>query len=142
MNENFTWVSWPVKESAAKNIVAIGGILIMIAGGFIWLGLWGILLGILVAMLTLHSYFLPTEYSIDSEGISVSYFGQHRKYMWPRFKSYYKDNNGILLSPFPTPTRLENFRGLYVRYGMHRDKVTALIDAVFEERDKKPEISE
>lgn len=142
MTEKFTWTSWPVKESAKKNLIAVLGILVMIAGGFIWLGLWGVLLGLVVAMLTLHTYFLPTEYSIDEEGMHIKYFGQSKKYPWSRFKSYYKDNNGILLSPFVMPTRLENYRGIYVRYGGNRERVTEMIEAVFSKETEETKISE
>ena len=36
---------------------------------------------------------------------------------WSDFRSFYADRNGVLLSPFARPSRLENFRGVYVRFG-------------------------
>ncbi len=128
MANEFKWVSHPVKESVKLNIVAFIGILIMFAGGFIWLGIPGLGLAIIIILLTLLPYFLPTEYIINEEGIRVKYLFQDKTYKWSHFKSYYKDNKGILLSPFSSPTRLENYRGLYVRYGKYRDRVTEEIE--------------
>jgi hypothetical protein len=33
------------------------------------------------------------------------------------FRACYPEKRGILLSPYLSPTRLENFRGFYLRYG-------------------------
>ena len=46
---------------------------------------------------------------------------------WDVFRSFYVDNNGVLLSPFAKPSRLENFRGVYVRFGENRSEVLDFI---------------
>jgi hypothetical protein len=46
---------------------------------------------------------------------------------WSQFRSCYPDKNGILLSPFAHPSRLENFRGLYLMFEGNRDAVTACV---------------
>ena len=124
----FEWVSHPVKESWKMNIIAFIGIIIMLLGGFIWLYIWGIGLALLIILITLLQYFIPTIYIIDEDGIRVKYLFQDKKYKWSHFKSYYIDNKGILLSPFAKPTRLENYRGLYVRYGKEKERVIAEIE--------------
>ncbi len=50
---------------------------------------------------------------------------QSRK--WDSFKTYYPDKNGIFLSPFAHKTRLENFRGLYIRLKENRKEVLDFI---------------
>jgi len=37
------------------------------------------------------------------------------------------DKNGIFLSPFRKPRRLENFRGIYLMVGENRDEVISFI---------------
>ena len=48
---------------------------------------------------------------------------------WKVYRSYYVDKNGVLLSPFTEPTRLENFRGLYIMFNNNRDEVASFIKA-------------
>ncbi|MFO8061737.1 MAG: hypothetical protein R6U31_02295 [bacterium] len=129
MNREFEWVSHPVQDNDSKmNILAYAGVLIIIFGGFMWLGFSGILLALVIILLTLTPYFVPTKYSIDSEGVTVKYLFQKKKYPWERFRNYYADSKGILLSPFERPSRLENFRGIYVRYGRYKKEVTDIIE--------------
>ena len=48
--------------------------------------------------------------------------------LWSDFRSFYADRNGVLLSPFARPSRLENFRGVYVRFGRsNRDEIRDFI---------------
>jgi len=82
---------------------------------------------VLIAVLTLHSYFLPTKYTVDENSITVAYMFQKKSYEWKYFKTYYMDDKGILLSPFASPSRLENFRGLYVRYGNKQNEIKEIV---------------
>lgn len=141
MNERFEWISHPVKESVKKNIIAAAGIIVILAGGFIWLYIPGVLLGLLIIMLTLLPYFLPTKYIIDEKGVEVHYMFQKKMHKWQMFRSYYNDENGILLSPFRRPSRLENYRGLYVRFGSHKQKITELIKYYMESKKEEVAIS-
>ena len=127
MENKLTWVSHPVKESIKKNIIALFGIIVILVGGFIWLYIPGVLMGIVIILLTLLPYFMPTKYSIDEQGIRVQYMFQNRLYEWKHFRSFYIDENGVLMSPFSSPSRLENFRGIYVRYGDKKKEVIELI---------------
>ncbi len=132
MENKLTWVSHPVKESIKKNIIALFGIIVILVGGFIWLYIPGVLMGFVIILLTLLPYFMPTKYSIDEQGIRVQYMFQNKLYEWKHFRSFYIDENGVLMSPFSSPSRLENFRGLYVRYGDKKEKIIELIKLYME----------
>lgn len=67
----------------------------------------------------LYKYFLPYNYHCGVDTLSVSTCCSNTDRSWNTFRSSYVDKNGILLSPFAKPTRLENFRGIYVRFGKH-----------------------
>lgn len=89
---------------------------------FIYLGFRSVVVLLLSAGLLigpLYKYFLPFHYrcSVDSLVVKACCYTLQRS--WSEFRSYYVDKNGILLSPFAKPTRLENFRGVYVRFGKH-----------------------
>jgi hypothetical protein len=77
---------------------------------------------------SLVKFFLPIRYIFDENGVQViTPFGRQNK-TWIAFKSFYPDKQGVLLSPFPTKSWLENFRGLYVIYqGADRDRILTII---------------
>lgn len=72
---------------------------------------------------SLSSFFFPTKYLITEETITIRSVFRKNSVSWDRFKRYYIDKNGIFLSPFTQPSRLENFRGVYIRFGDNRDYV-------------------
>lgn len=89
---------------------------------------WGIL-GVAVLFLSGWTYFLPIKFSMDSEEIrKKSLFGTERK-KWSQVKSIVPDKYGVLLSPFPQPTRLAKFRGLSVQFSGNREEVLEYIRA-------------
>jgi hypothetical protein len=47
---------------------------------------------------------------------------------WDQVKSFYPDKTGVLISPFLNKTWLENFRGLYLQYGRHREQVMGYLE--------------
>lgn len=83
-------------------------------------------------MSSLSEFLFPIRYTIDSRGaLSRTLFG--RNYIeWERVQKYYLDDHGIKLSPLRRQGRLEAFRGVYLRFGGHREQV---IEAVRRLRD-------
>ena len=67
----------------------------------------------------LYKYFLPFHYHCTHDSMVVKACCYNIERPWTSFRSNYIDKNGILLSPFSKPTRLENFRGIYIRFGKH-----------------------
>lgn len=66
---------------------------------------------------------------MDIEGIQKkSLFGNEVK-KWSQVKSIVPDKYGVLLSPFPQPTRLSKFRGLSVQFSGNRKEVLEYIRA-------------
>lgn len=67
----------------------------------------------------LYKYFLPFRYHCTHDSLVVNACCYSLERPWESFRSNYIDKNGVLLSPFSKPTRLDNFRGIYVRFGKH-----------------------
>lgn len=87
---------------------------------------WGIV-GCALLFLAMWSWFLPVVYTLDDRGASKkSVFGVESK-PWSQVKSVIPDGHGVLLSPFPTPTRLAKFRGLSLQFSGNRKEVLELI---------------
>jgi hypothetical protein len=77
----------------------------------------------------LSPFFLPTEYELTPEKIKVKFFLSNKEKAWGDYKSFYVDRNGVLLSPFEKPSRLENFRGIYLRFDKNKDEVVNYISS-------------
>jgi hypothetical protein len=123
------WISHPAKERPLATVAYIFVILVsgtlatMVMDNNPW---WG-LIGAAVLFLSGWSYFLPTRFQMNTEGIQKkSLFGTEVK-TWNQVKSIVPDNYGVLLSPFPEPTRLAKFRGLSVQYSGNREEVLEFI---------------
>ncbi len=125
---SLVWSSHPAK----KNVwVSIGVIAFLIAVWLIvyWTSSNPILLGISVVIMlgSMSSFFLPTQYLLGNDKVRIKFFFTVREKKWDMFRSYYVDKNGVLLSPFERPSRLENFRGLYIRFNQNRDLVVEFV---------------
>jgi len=125
------WVSHPARERPGATIVYV--FIILLSGVVATLAMdynpwWG-LVGVTVLFLSGWSYFLPVRFTMDDEGVrKKSVFGVEEK-KWRQVKSMVPDRYGVLLSPFPQPTRLAKFRGLSVQFSNNREEVLEYIRA-------------
>ncbi len=86
-----------------------------------------LVLSVVIMLGSLSSFFLPTKYELNEDQVRIRFFFTIREKKWGMFRSYYVDKNGILLSPFERPSRLENFRGLYIRFNQNKDLVVDFV---------------
>ncbi len=84
-------------------------------------------LTIVILYASLSKFYFPTRYIMNEHGIAVKTLTQKLEKPWSMYRSYYPDKNGVLLSPFVEPTRLENFRGLFILFNNNRDEVIAFL---------------
>lgn len=124
------WSTHPVKRSAKISILIILFLLV------IWLlvylttlNLFLTVLSVVIMLGSLSAFFLPTYYELDDQKIKVKFFFNTKEKEWNMFRSFYVDKNGVLLSPFEKPSRLENFRGLYVRFNQNKDEVMNFVES-------------
>ncbi|OGC78757.1 MAG: hypothetical protein A2145_03475 [candidate division Zixibacteria bacterium RBG_16_40_9] len=118
------WVVHPLKKNKKKTFLLVL-ILIVVWGSVYWytLSLGYLLLAIFILVASLSAYFFPTVYELTKEKVTVKYVATRKEKTWDFFRSFYADKNGVFLSPFPKPSRLENFRGLYLRYNDNKEEV-------------------
>lgn len=98
----------------------------------VWLISYSVLLtglGVLILFGSLSGFYFPTRYYFYDDHLIVKTTTQALRKEWSQYRSYYPDKNGVLLSPFTHPTRLENFRGLYIKFAGNRDKVMNIVKA-------------
>jgi hypothetical protein len=118
------WSTHPVKRSIKISILVV--LFLLVVWFLVYLTTFSLLLTILSVVILLGSlspFFLPTYYELDDNRIKVKFFFNTKEKEWSMFRSFYVDKNGVLLSPFEKPSRLENFRGLYVRFNQNKDEV-------------------
>ncbi len=84
-------------------------------------------LALVVMLGSLAKFYFPTSYRLTEKTVTVKTTTTTITKPWSQYRSYYPDKNGVLLSPFPEPSRLENFRGLYLMFSGNRDEVIAFV---------------
>lgn len=84
-------------------------------------------LALVVLFASLAKFYMPTKYLLSDKRIMVKSTTQTVSKNWSNFRSFYPDKNGVLLSPFIQPSRLENFRGMYLIFENNRDEVINFI---------------
>ena len=130
-----TWSSHPVTRKTAISILVV---LFLLA---VWLVVYVttsslLLTGLAVIIMlgSMSSFFLPTRYELDQDKVRIRFLFTNRQREWSAFRSFYVDKNGVLLSPFAKPSRLENFRGVYVRFSRNKDQVVDFVRSKIEKR--------
>jgi uncharacterized membrane protein len=120
------WQSLPFKEHPKRSIFLVIFLLALIYGIYPF-GIYWVILSVTFICLSVNTYFLPTNYTMDESGITIKGILLGRNKKWAEFKSYYKDKNGVLLSPFEKHSRLEDFRGTYIRFNKNEKEVIGFI---------------
>jgi len=122
-------VEWTVHPVRRRPWVSVAvSLFVVIVIGIVRFSTDSQVFGILAAIImvaSLAKFYFPTRYRLDDAGIVVKTMTQTLKKEWILYRSCYPDKSGILLSPFAEPSRLENFRGLYLMFDGNRDVVTA-----------------
>jgi len=124
------WSIHPVKRSTKISILVI--LFLFVVWFLVYLTTFSLLLTILSLVIMLGSlspFFLPTYYELDNKKIKVKFFFNTKEKQWSMFRSFYVDKKGVLLSPFEKPSRLENFRGLYVRFNQNKEEVVDFVSS-------------
>ncbi|MBN2226842.1 MAG: hypothetical protein JW763_05715 [candidate division Zixibacteria bacterium] len=126
--EELTWVCHPAK----RNRLVTGAVVLLIAAivvsvYFLTYSALFTVLSFLIMTGSLAAFFFPTRYHLTESEIIVKTTTQKLHKTWSQYRTYYPDKNGVLLSPFARPSRLENFRGLYLRYDANREEVVTFV---------------
>ncbi len=136
MSDSLTWVSHPAKaRKLATVLVVIFLLMVYILVYEVTQSMVMVVLAILLFTISLSTYFFPTRYEVTAEKVTIRYLFTTVQKDMNSFRSYFCDKNGVLLSPFVGPSRLENFRGLYLRYHQNKEEVDAFIKQLFEMRE-------
>lgn len=127
---SISWTSWPLRDDFPRSLALVAIILATSIGVGVSFGPPALGIVWFVALtLSLFRYLAPTRYVLDEQGILVTLAGRARFRPWSDFRAFYPHKDGVHLSPFPRPSPLDPFRGVYVRFAGNADEVRAFIAA-------------
>lgn len=86
-------------------------------------------LALVILFLSLSRFYLPIRYRLTDRRIMIKTMTQTLYKDWSIYRSCYQDKNGVLLSPFVEPSRLENFRGIYLLFNDNASAVMEFVKA-------------
>lgn len=75
----------------------------------------------------LGDYLFTVRYEIHDWGASARTLFSKTLIEWDRVKKYYLDDRGIKLSPLGHQSRLEAYRGVYLRFGDNKEEVIQVV---------------
>lgn len=120
--DGLAWTVHPARQEPVLKTVllcaAIAGFSTLTAVGFGHPAYGLIYLVVLTG--SMARYFLPTRYAVDGRGVTWRLVvRRHRP--WSAFRRVDARDEGLFLSPFTRPRRLDAFRGLYLPWGPQAD---------------------
>lgn len=124
------WESHPAK--ARPRTAVLVGLFLLLLVVMVYLLTYSPLFTVAAALIlfgSLSQFFLTTTFEFGERMIRVKYLVNKIEKEWPQYRTYYEDKNGVLLSPFVRTSRLENFRGIYIRFAGNRDAVMSIVKA-------------
>ncbi len=123
-----SWTSLPFRIGGKKNILAIAIPLAVWVVVLVFWGVWWFVVAVVLIGGSILPYFLPTTYVLTEKGISVRSLFTRQNKRWDQYRSFSVDKHGVFLSPFDTPSRLENFRGIYLRFHRNKEEVVTFVE--------------
>ncbi len=93
------------------------------------------LLGCVLFLTALWSFYLPVRYRLDERGVEVDYGLWRRYWPWERFQVYVPLAGAYLLSPFRRVHRLERYRAVLLVCPDTLAAVGRLLDSRLQRRE-------
>lgn len=122
------WESHPAK-ARMQTALAVAAFLVLLVV-IVYLLTYSPLFTVAAALIlwgSLSQFYLKTTFEFTERFIRVKYLINKIEKDWTQYRTYYEDKNGVLLSPFVRSSRLENFRGIYIRFAGNRDEVMTVV---------------
>ena len=134
--DSLSWTAWPLRDEGPRAVLKVAVLAGIVALFFLAFGQLGWLAAILLPV-SLGKWFLPTSYELRQDAIAVRFCGISTQSPWKRFRRFYAHAVGVHLSPFESPSPLDPFRGLFLRYRGNREAVVARLEQAGLKRGEK-----
>lgn len=121
------WKVFLGEQLQKKRVPVMFAIAIAGVAGFLMVSWWGFFIGVGLVFASTAELWMPIQYKISEHeasarcGLSVSAI------RWENVKRLIDTPEGIRLSPLEKSSRMDEFRGVYLRFSGNRDEVLAKI---------------
>jgi hypothetical protein len=128
--QSLSWRSHPIRDDFPQSLLLVAAVVAgCVAAGVAFRGVgYGLLAAALLAG-SLGRYYLPTSYELDEAGVTVRFLGRVRQVRWGEVKRARVQRGGVFLSPFERPSRLDPFRGTFLRFAGNADEVVSFVES-------------
>ena len=126
-------MSWTVhlaRRRPTMTAVSAAFIALASAGGFLAIGPAAGLLVCLALVCFLSDFLFPVTYLITNEKATCKMLLNRTEIKWADVKRCYLDDHGVKLSPLDRVSRLEAFRGVYLRFQGNKDQVIETVKSL------------
>lgn len=123
-----TWRLHLAAQQPAKAVLV--GACVVLTGVCAQLSLhnpWLTLASSLLLVSSVADFLFPVRYTLTTAGAEVRSWVSAQAIAWEKVRRCYQDAEGLKLSPLPRLTRLERFRGVYLRFAGNREEVLAVV---------------
>ncbi len=126
-------LSWTVhlaRSQPTRAIASIAFICVATAIGFALAGALVAGIAAVALIASLSDFLFPVRYIITCEKASSKMIGRGSEIKWADVKRCYLDDCGVKLSPLDRISRLEAFRGVYLRFADNKDEVIETVKSL------------
>ena len=113
----------PARSAALAGLIAASAVAAAVGFGHWFYGAFSLA----VLTLSVSRYFFPTHYQLDGAGVASYHLGIGRSRRWDEFRRVDERADGLFLSPFARPRRLDAFRGVFLRCHQNREEVVYFV---------------
>lgn len=126
-------LSWTVhlaRECPGKLVCSIMAIVFAsLAAHFVIGGIAAIAVAIIM-LISASDFLFPVKYIITKDGATCKMLLKSASIRWENVRNIYLDNYGIKLSPLAVQTRLEAFRGVFLRFSGNEAQVIDIVKSL------------
>lgn len=124
------WNIHLAKESPKKLSVLSIAFSLVVAAAYYAIGNIGAAIVAVVMISSFSDFLFPIKYQISNKEATSRVLFKVCKVSWKNVKHCYLDEYGVKLSTLPNASRLEAFRGVYLRFNNNNDQVIEIIKSL------------
>ncbi len=132
-SENEPVLSWTVHlatQDPFKLACSLAVMAFVCAAAYWAVGPLGPVAAALVMLGSLADFLFPVRYEITPTRAACRMLFKRAEMRWENVRRCYLDQNGVKLSPLDRGSRLEAFRGIYIRFNGNREQVIAAVESL------------
>lgn len=126
-------LSWSVhlaRRYPAKAIISLAFVAAATAVGCALAGPYVALVVAAALVASLSDFLFPVKYLVTPDGASCRMLLKSSEIKWANVKRCYVDALGVKLSPLDRVSKVEAFRGVYLRFGNNQDEVIETVKSL------------